>query len=155
ARTPESNRARRKPPDPREVRGLLLACFELSRAYRATCLELSRAHRATRTRSHAFSMTSRVTLVILALAVGGCGTTGAANDANGGAAEGPQNGAVSGSPASSIPQGRPQAIEPEAGVQGGGVTSVTPVGDINAHAPPLSEIRHELRLEVIAAPVTN
>ena len=30
-----------------------------------------------------------------------------------------------------------------------------PVGDVNAHAPPLSEVRHELRLEVIAAPVTN
>jgi hypothetical protein len=46
-------------------------------------------------------------------------------------------------------------IEPEAGVQGGGVAPVTPVGDVNAHAPPLSEIRHELRLEVIAAPVTS
>lgn len=31
----------------------------------------------------------------------------------------------------------------------------TPVGDPSAHAPPLSQVRHELALQVVAAPVTN
>ena len=35
------------------------------------------------------------------------------------------------------------------------VSPATPVGDVHAHAPPLSEVKNELRLELIAAPVTN
>lgn len=61
--------------------------------------------------------------------------------------------------AAGVPQARPQAIEPTAGVQAGFQAGAappdTPVGDIHAHAPPLSVVRRELRLEVIAAPVTN
>src|SRR5205814_6058139 len=52
-------------------------------------------------------------------------------------------------------QARPQAIEPAAGVQAGVITQDPPVGDVHAHAPPLSEVRHLLRLELIAAPVTS
>jgi hypothetical protein len=35
------------------------------------------------------------------------------------------------------------------------VSPATPIGDVHAHAPPLSEVKNELRLELIAAPVTN
>lgn len=53
-----------------------------------------------------------------------------------------------------IPRARPQAIEPTAGAQAGTVAPTAPsdpVGDPTAHAPPLSEIRHELQLEAVAA----
>jgi hypothetical protein len=46
-------------------------------------------------------------------------------------------------------------VEPSAGQQAAAVTPGAPVGDVNAHAPPLTEVKHELRLEVIAAPVTS
>lgn len=48
-----------------------------------------------------------------------------------------------------IPQGRPQVVEPTAGTQAETVAPVKPsdpVGDPSAHAPPISEVRHELQL---------
>ncbi|HEX4009575.1 MAG TPA: hypothetical protein VHX62_06190 [Solirubrobacteraceae bacterium] len=60
------------------------------------------------------------------------------------------------SDSSTIPQAKPQAVEPTAGQQAAqGAPPGAPVGDVNAHAPPLSEVRKELRLELVAAPVTN
>jgi hypothetical protein len=60
------------------------------------------------------------------------------------------------SDASTIPQAKPQAVEPTAGQQAAqSAPPGAPVGDVNAHAPPLSEVRKELRLELVAAPVTN
>jgi hypothetical protein len=56
---------------------------------------------------------------------------------------------------SALPQAKPQAIEPAAGVQPAAVAQADPVGDARAHAPPLSEVKSELRLELIAARVTN
>ncbi len=59
---------------------------------------------------------------------------------------------------SAIPQGRPQAVEPNAGVQAASVApeaTTTPVGDPNAHAPPLSEVQSELRMEVVATRVSD
>ena len=50
-----------------------------------------------------------------------------------------------------IPEGHPQAIEPNAGVPGTTSDPTDPVGDVNAHAPPLSEVRQQLQLEVVAA----
>jgi hypothetical protein len=54
--------------------------------------------------------------------------------------------------ASPIPQGRPQVVEPTAGVQAAAVnvTPDDPVGDPNAHAPPLSQIQAELKQELVA-----
>ena len=101
---------------------------------------------------------SRLALVIAALGLGGCG---ASTPVGGNQTEAANAPASSGAGAStgSTPQARPQAIEPTAGVlggvQAGSVAPGAPVGDVNAHAPPLSEVRHELRLQVIAAPVTN
>jgi hypothetical protein len=56
---------------------------------------------------------------------------------------------------SPIPQGRPQAIQPTAGVQGLTEQGTDPVGDPNAHAPPLSWVKHELLLQLIAVRVSN
>ncbi len=100
----------------------------------------------------------RLALVIAALGLGGCGASSAGDNSQPGAANAAAS-ADSDGAAAGIPEARPQAIEPTAGVQagfpGGSVTPETPVGDVNAHAPPLSVVRRELRLELIAAPVTN
>jgi hypothetical protein len=86
----------------------------------------------------------RFALVVVALALAGCGTRSAATNGSAGAATG------------TVPKAHPQAIEPTAGVSGGAAASPSdPVGDPNAHAPPLAQIKHELRLQLIAAPVSN
>jgi hypothetical protein len=79
-------------------------------------------------------------LVIIALA--GCGSSSATGNG-------------SGPGGSSTNQAHPQAVEPVAG-SGGNVPSVSePTGDPNAHAPPLSQIRAELKLELVAAKTNN
>jgi hypothetical protein len=46
-------------------------------------------------------------------------------------------------------------VDPIAGQQPAGVAQqATPIGDPNAHAPPLSAVRQELKLELVYAPVT-
>jgi hypothetical protein len=82
---------------------------------------------------------SRAALVIIALSLVGCGATSA----------------VSGTATSATPQARPQVIEPTAGQQAVAATPGAPVGDVNAHAPSLAEVKRELRLELIAARVTS
>ncbi|MGH2893680.1 MAG: hypothetical protein ACRDPM_10515, partial [Solirubrobacteraceae bacterium] len=54
-----------------------------------------------------------------------------------------------------LPQGTPHVVQPEAGQHASAVTATDPVGDIHAHAPPLSEVRAQLKLAHVAAPVTN
>jgi hypothetical protein len=44
---------------------------------------------------------------------------------------------------------RPSSPAPTSGPSG------TPIGDPNAHAPPLSDVRHELRLELVSVKKTN
>jgi hypothetical protein len=78
----------------------------------------------------------RAALLMLALGLVGCGAT-------------------SSTTTGAIPKARPQAIEPVAGQQAAVLGPAAPVGDVHAHAPPLAEVKHELRLELIAAPVTN
>jgi hypothetical protein len=57
---------------------------------------------------------------------------------------------------SALPQGKPQAVQPTAGVQGLAAQGGSdPVGDPNAHAPSLAEVRHELKLQLIAVNVTS
>jgi hypothetical protein len=63
--------------------------------------------------------------------------------------------AVSGTATSGIPQGKPQVIEPTAGAQAVAATGGAPVGDVNAHAPSLAEVKRELRLELIAVSVSS
>jgi hypothetical protein len=87
-------------------------------------------------------------LVILTLALAGCGTV----SQNSSTAKAPSKPATS---TVATPRARPQAIEPVAGVQGAAAVPSDPVGDVHAHAPPLTQVRRELRLELIAAPVTS
>jgi hypothetical protein len=74
---------------------------------------------------------------IVAFALAGCGGSG--GDPAGGAGA----------------EAHPQAIEPVAGQAAPTVSGSTPVGDVNAHAMPLSEVKHELALELVAARVSN
>jgi hypothetical protein len=89
----------------------------------------------------------RAALLVVALCLAGCGAARPVGSTL----------TVAGSSTvDGIPQAHPQAIEPSAGQQAAAVGSAAaPVGDVNAHAPPLSEVKRELRLELIAAPVTN
>ncbi len=85
-------------------------------------------------------------LLLVVLVLGGCGGGGGA----GGGTDGPAGG--------TIPEAKPQAIEPAAGAQAAVQAPVSPsdpVGDVHAHATPLSQVRRELHLELVAAPVTN
>jgi hypothetical protein len=58
-------------------------------------------------------------------------------------------------PNDTIPQGTPHVIQPAAGQQAPAAAPTDPVGDIHAHAPPLSQVKAELKLEHVYAPVTN
>jgi hypothetical protein len=88
----------------------------------------------------------------LALALTGCGAAGAGSPGAGG--EGTGATTVS-APAATTPRARPQVVEPSAGAQAAVVTPSDPVGDVNAHAPPLSQVRAQLALEVVAAQVSS
>jgi hypothetical protein len=92
-------------------------------------------------------MLTRSALLIVALSLAGCGATRAVGSA--------PTTVVSSTPIGAIAKARPQVIEPSAGQQAVAVSPGAPVGDVNAHAPPLAEVKHELRLELIAAPVTS
>ncbi len=91
----------------------------------------------------------RAAPMIVALALAGCGSSGALSSTSAGTGTTARGNAT--------PQARPQPVEPTAGVQAQapGPAPSDPVGDVNAHAPPLSEVRRLLRLELVAAPVTN
>jgi hypothetical protein len=83
-----------------------------------------------------------VLIAVLLLALAGCGSSRSATHD------------PSTTAASSGSQGRPQPVEPTAGVQAVATTASNPVGNPNAHAPPLSEVREELKLELVYAPVS-
>ena len=91
---------------------------------------------------------SRAAVAILAAAVlAGCGSAGSNGRGGGGAAGlGAGTGTITGMPAA-----HPQSVNPNAPVS----TQPLPVGDVNAHAPPLSVVRHELKLELVAATVSS
>jgi hypothetical protein len=85
-----------------------------------------------------------IALLIAGLALAGCGGSTVASSASTASGNG-------------LPKAKPQAIEPTAGVQAQSFEAAVadPVGDIHAHAPPLSQIRKELRMEIVYAPVNN
>jgi hypothetical protein len=86
-------------------------------------------------------------VLIAALGLAACGGASAVSNT--------QTGTPTGTPTSPIPQVKPQVVEPAAGEQALAVTPSDPVGDVNAHAPPLSEVKAELRMELIAATVSS
>ncbi len=104
-----------------------------------------------------------VLVLVLGLALGlaACATTSADSGAasvDGGAASGDAAGGARGAGSTApgaIPRPRPQVVQPVAGQQPAVVTPSDPLGDVHAHAPPLSEVRAELRLELVAASVSN
>jgi hypothetical protein len=86
------------------------------------------------------ALVSRAGLLIVALSLAACG--GASTD-------------VSNTPLGETTRARPQVLEPTAGVQPVAVTPPGSYGDPTAHATPLSEVKHELRLEIVAERATN
>jgi hypothetical protein len=84
-------------------------------------------------------MIKRVGLVLSTLVIAACG----ASDPSGG-----------GSGPDGIPKAHPQVVQPTAGSQAAAIAPSDPVGDIHAHAPPLSQVRQELKLALVYAPVT-
>jgi hypothetical protein len=87
-------------------------------------------------------MLGRVALLIVLLSLAGCGGASSVSSTRNTSSGG-------------IPQAHPQAIEPAAGAQAQSVGPSDPIGDVNAHAPPLSEVRQELRLELVAVTITD
>ncbi|MHB8659794.1 MAG: hypothetical protein ACYC91_17965 [Solirubrobacteraceae bacterium] len=93
-------------------------------------------------------MIPRAALLFVVLSLAGCGATSAVSST-------PPDPAVSSTPTGALPKARPQAIEPIAGEPAAPVTGSAPVGDVNAHAPSLAEVKNELRLQLIAVRVSN
>jgi hypothetical protein len=89
-------------------------------------------------------ITRRGAVLIIAFGIAGCAATGDPTTTRSG------SGGVSA-------QARPQLVEPTPGVQAAALpaTEAAPVGDVNAHAPPLSEVEAELRMEVVAVRASN
>ncbi len=104
-------------------------------------------------------MRRAVLVVVLALLAAGCGVSGSTSREAGKPSRALAAAATSTNAAA--PRSHPQVVEPVAGAQPNAAGAnpaagrVTPVGDVHAHAPPLSQVRQELKLELIAAPVTN
>ncbi len=91
----------------------------------------------------------RAVLLVASLALAGCGSS---QTISGSTTTSTRTNSTS---SGGIPQGHPQAIEPNAGVQATTSDPTDPVGDVNAHAPPLSEVRQQLKLELVAASPDN
>jgi hypothetical protein len=85
----------------------------------------------------------RTALLVVTLALAGCGASGSERSSS--------------TPVASVPQAHPQAIEPAAGSQAAAVSGGGNdyVGDPTAHAPPLSQVRSELRMEAVAVKANN
>lgn len=87
----------------------------------------------------------RAALLIVACCLAGCGSSKVLSTTS-----------SSTTTTTGTPQARPQAIEPTAGQQAPPSLSPSdPVGDIHAHPPPLSQVRSELKLELVATRVTS
>jgi hypothetical protein len=83
---------------------------------------------------------------MVALGLAGCGSAASVSNSNSNSNSGPA--------AAALPKAHPQAIQPAAG-ESAQVTPIDPVGDPSAHAPSLNQIKHELHLQLVSAPVTN
>jgi murein DD-endopeptidase MepM/ murein hydrolase activator NlpD len=88
----------------------------------------------------------RVTGILAALlaiaALAGC----ASSPAGSGRLPGTTGGASPASGASALPRAHPQALNPTAGEQAAVATAGVPVGDPNAHAVPLAQVKRELKI---------
>ena len=82
-------------------------------------------------------------MALVVLGLSGCGTASSVS-----------NGGTTSSTGTALPKAHPQAIQPTAG-QSAQVAPADPIGDPHAHAVPLRQIKHELHLQLVAAPITN
>ena len=87
----------------------------------------------------------RLALLILILALAGCGSSSVSHPTDGDGATATVTGF----------KARPQAIEPTAGQQAAALAPSNPVGDPNAHAPSLAQVRRELHFEAVYAAPSN
>jgi Peptidase M15 len=86
--------------------------------------------------------------VVVALVLGGCGSSSAPPAGTGTA---PKPG-----PVTAIPQAHPQAVEPAAGAHPSAAPAGTQiVGDVSAHAPSLAVVKRELKRLNLCGGVTN
>lgn len=84
-------------------------------------------------------MIRRAAVFVVALGLAGCGASATRHATTQG----------------SVTRAHPRVVEPAAGQQPALAQATDPVGDPNAHAPPLSEVRQEIRLELVAAPPSS
>jgi hypothetical protein len=102
---------------------------------------------------HRYRLASAAAVVALVIAavvlmVAGCGGSAVGGSSSGTTAQ-------AAATVSQVPRAHPQAIEPSAGAQAAAVTPSDPVGDPNAHAMPITQVRHLLALEKVAAKKTS
>ena len=96
---------------------------------------------------------TRATVMCLALGLTACGTSATATRV-----AAVHHGRPVRAP---VVHGKPRAVEPTAGIQGPTATvqsqaySQDPVGDPNAHAPSLAQVRRQLRLQLVAVHKTD
>jgi hypothetical protein len=92
-----------------------------------------------------------LTALLLAVAIAGCGSASHPQTATSSHQSDPVT------TAAAVPQSHPQAIEPAAGVQAAAPSepAAPVVGDVNAHAPSLAEVKRELKRLNLCGGVTN
>jgi hypothetical protein len=101
-----------------------------------------------------------LTVVLVGAApLAGCGSSNTAGNASASAHNQTSNTNETSTTNAGISTARPQAIEPTAGQQAVAVapaaTQDPPVGDPNAHAPSLNEVKNELQMELVAVKKSN
>jgi hypothetical protein len=95
-------------------------------------------------------MLRRFALLLLTSVLAACGGSASAGGGGGTPI------ASAGSSGSGVPSAHPQVVQPTAGSQATAISPADPVGDPHAHAPPLSQVRHELKLALVyAAPTAS
>ena len=82
-------------------------------------------------------------MALVVLGLSGCGSASSVSE-----------GGTTNSTGTALSKAHPQAIQPTAG-QSAQVAPADPIGDPHAHAVPLRQIKHELHLQLVAAPITN
>lgn len=86
-------------------------------------------------------------ILALAVALAGCGSSRSESD--------PAEASATGNSSTPAFKLHPQVVQPTAGEQAAAVTPDDPIGDPNAHAPSIQQIRKELHAQIVYAPVNG
>ena len=103
-------------------------------------------------------VSSIIAAVLVALALASCGSSGGGGQGRSGPSGGSDGSPETSATSAVAPQAHPQAVEPTVGMQAasGGSTDPGPVvGDVNAHAPSLAQVKRELKQLNLCGGVTN